>query len=130
MWQALQGTWLWARFARAKYYQADTFVKYCVSSPLWNSIVSHLTRLLKLTQWAVGHGDISFWGDNWIGEPLYGPLPCDLQLTLREAQPILPQLLELIYPRHHTDIYKVVLRDEHSDKLVFTPSDDGKFSLC
>lgn len=89
MWQVLQGTSLWARFAKAKFYHGNTFIKQRTSSPLWESIVSQWPRLSRTTQWVLGCGDICFCVDNWLGENLHGPLPCYQCLTIRKAYPII-----------------------------------------
>lgn len=64
MWQVLQGSSLWARFAPAKFGRGNIYTPHSQHSPLWDSIVSHWPRLINLSQWIVGLGDISFWGDN------------------------------------------------------------------
>lgn len=70
MWSVLQGTTLWGRFARAKYFRGNRYVAKHSSSPLWNSIASHESRLRHIGRWVIGRGDVSFWNDNWLGENL------------------------------------------------------------
>lgn len=128
MWQVLWGNSLWARFAQAKFGRGHYYLQQSRISPIWDSIVSHLPRLLINSQWIVGRGDISFWGVNWIGEILHGPLPCDLSLTLWEAWPILYQLRHFIHPKHHDQLARMNLSPNKTDRLVFTLSVSGDFS--
>lgn len=81
MWLVMRDDSLWAKFARAKYFDGDLYTTPSTASPLWRSIADQWPRLLHLTRWIVGDGKISFWGDNWCGEVLYGPLPRDRKLT-------------------------------------------------
>lgn len=55
-------------------------------SPLWRRIADRYPRVLSLTRWLnIGKGNIGFWTDNWAGEILGGPLPCDARLTVAQG---------------------------------------------
>lgn len=60
MWQVLQGTSLWARFAKSKFFCGGSFITKRSNFPIWESIVGHLPRLSRITMWLVGCGNISF----------------------------------------------------------------------
>lgn len=98
------------------------------SSPLWKSIASHEGRLKEIGQWIIGKGDISFWDDNWTGEILIGPLPCDVQLMVREATQIIDDLRPYI-PRHQVaKINAICINPHEKDLLKFSISENMKFS--
>lgn len=128
MWQILQGKSLWARFAKMKFFRDGRFITQHTKSPLWDSIAGHLPTLSSASQCLVGQGDISFWGDNWLGEILHGPSPCDRFLTVSEALPIFRHLVDFIPTHRYEDISRVVLDADMPDRLVFKLLDNGDFS--
>lgn len=128
MWLVLQGDTLWGRFARSKYFRGNYCVSKHTTSPLWNSIASHESTLRSIGQWVVGRGDISFWSDNWLGEVLEGPLPCDVNLKVREAISMLPHLRDYIPGPLEDKIRDIIISPDHEDRYKFTLADDGKFS--
>lgn len=86
MWTVMWDDFLWASFARCKYYVGNIGTIPSNGSPLWRSIASHWPRLMSLSRWIIGDGSISFWTTNWCGEILEGPLPCDQTLTMAKAR--------------------------------------------
>lgn len=86
LWLAMKGHSLWERYAKAKYSRGNSFIVTGPRvSPLWTSIVAHYSLLNMNTRWILGRGDLSFWGDNWIGTQLIGPQPLDMNITVREG---------------------------------------------
>lgn len=63
-----------------------------------------------------------------MGEILYGPLPCDVNLRVREAVPILTQLLHAIPSPLHSKIHEIVLQMNKDDRLIFSITEDGNFN--
>lgn len=99
-----------------------------MKSPLWNSIVSHDQRLRSIGNWVVGRGEISFWNDNWPGEILIGPLPCDIHLTVRNGLPIIDQLQHYLPDHLKAKVYEIFISDQHQDQLQFSCMKNGEFS--
>lgn len=54
MWLVMRDDSLWAKFARAKYFDGDLCTAPSMGSPLWRSIADQWPRLLHLTRWIVG----------------------------------------------------------------------------
>lgn len=128
LWLAMKGHSLWERYAKAKYSRGNSFIVTGPRvSPLWTSIVAHYSLLNMNTRWILGRGDLSFWGDNWIGTQLIGPQPLDMNITVREGLNIMHQFDQLIPLETKHKIHGVVLDPNKEDRLVFTLADNGKF---
>lgn len=128
MWLVLSGNTLWGRFARAKYGRGNQFLRNWAKSPLWDSIVSHEQCLRAIGHWLVGRGHINFWADNWLGEILQGPLPCDIKLKVREALPMIDQLQHLIPTHLEEKIKEICINNQQADQLKFSITKNGEFS--
>lgn len=50
MWLVMRDDSLWAKFARAKYFDGDLYTTPSTASPLWRSIADQWPRLLHLTR--------------------------------------------------------------------------------
>lgn len=99
-----------------------------MKSLLWNSIVSHDQRLRSIGNWVVERGEISFWNDNWLGEILIGPLPCDIHLTVRDGLPIIDQLQHYLPDHLKAKVCEIFISDQHQDQLQFSCTKNGEFS--
>lgn len=131
MCMVLKGDTFWGRFAQTKYFRGHQFVKKSVNSPLWDSIVSHENCLRSIGQWVVGHGDVSFWNDNWLGTSLGGPLPFDIQLIVHDALTLLEQFRPYIPAHLEGKIQQTFISPQVDDQLYFTISEKGLFlRLC
>lgn len=91
--------------------------------------MSHYSILSLHSQWIIGAGEIRFWKDNWAGEYLEGPQPCDETLTVAHGFQVLEELQELIPTRLMTTIRNIQLDNSHTDHLLFTGTNSGKFKL-
>lgn len=118
MWLALKGDTLWGRFARAKYLKGNRFMVRSSSSPLWESIVSQEPCLRSIGLWIIGRGQVSFWGDSWLGSVLDGLSPCDLNLTVQQALPVINKFRELIPPDLEKNAQEIVLNMQLLDQLT------------
>lgn len=68
-----------------------------MASPLWASIATHEDTLrMEITQWIIGQGDVRSWADNWLGDALHGPLPCNVKLFVGEAFTLIDHLMPFI----------------------------------
>ncbi|XP_012857064.1 PREDICTED: uncharacterized protein LOC105976340 [Erythranthe guttata] len=128
LWQVMKGDSLWARFAKAKYCDKRININRRTASPLWNAIHSHVDTMEECTQWIVGRGAVKFWSENWLGEQLTGPLPCDARLTVVEALTHIEDYLPIIPIHWHDKIRQIILDLNSPDRLIFTLTQNGEFS--
>lgn len=78
----------------------------------------------------IGEGSRRFWIDNWIGHRLGGPQPTDGTLTVADVGlHILEDLSDFLSPPDCMRIQEVVSAPDRPDRLLFTATDSGKFSL-
>lgn len=72
-WKFLAHDMLWTRILLQKYGSDSSYDEHSLcsnSSKLWKTLFPYFERLISLSQWQVGRGDISFWWANWCGEIL------------------------------------------------------------
>lgn len=119
---------LWAYYARSKYFRASAPHNISQASPLWKLIVSHFQVLGSHSRWIIGAGGIRFWKDNWTGEILEGPQPCDETLTVAQGLECLEELWKFIPAHLRALIPQIQVDSTQPDRLVFTATDLGKFS--
>lgn len=81
---------------------------------------------MSLFRWVIGEGSISFWTNNWCGEILEGPLPCDQALTVAQAVEIAEDM-SLLFPAKYQETLQAIRIVPHKDQLMFTPSESGQF---
>lgn len=97
LWQVLAGnSIMWSRYAKSKYFRSSEPYHTSNQSPLWKSIISHYQTLGDHSRWIVGKGELRFWRDNWCGERLGGPQPCDETLLVTQGLTIIDDLVESI----------------------------------
>lgn len=85
-WKILAHDTLWTRMLLQKYGKDSVYngnSRFSNSSRLWKTIYPHFQRLINVSQWQVGRGEMSFWGSNWCGEVL--SLGMNAALTVQEG---------------------------------------------
>lgn len=94
-----------------------------------NILTQSTTSLCKLTKHVAFITSFvnGFRGANWLGKTLTGPLPCDMNLTVKDAMPIISQFSEYIPHEFHHEICRISIQPHSADKLIFTPSTGGTF---
>lgn len=129
LWQVLAGnSIMWSRYAKSKYFRSSEPYHTSNQSPLWKSVISHYQTLGDHSRWIVGKGELRFWRDNWCGERLGGPQPCDETLLVTQRLTIIDDLVESIPSQLRTLVSRVQLDPTQQDRLVFTAAESGKFS--
>lgn len=58
--------------------------------------MSYYQILCEQSRWLIGAGEIRFWKENWAGEILERPQPCDETLTVAQGLLCLEELWEFI----------------------------------
>jgi hypothetical protein len=65
----------WAALCHAKYMRHGNPVQAYMNSSFWHGMKNHVTTVKANTIWLIGTGNsISFWTDNWLGNPLVDTL--------------------------------------------------------
>lgn len=124
----LHGNSLWARYATSKFFKNNAPVVTASDSPIWRRLVGHYPYLLSMTKWLIGKGNIGFWTENWAGEILGGPLPCDIGLTVAQGLQVREDLLEYIPSHLHGVVREPRTDSRKEDRLIFTLLESGNFS--
>lgn len=115
-------------YAREKFYRNDRVCNLAADSPLWRRISEHHNRLLELTQWVIGKGEIKFWTENWVGQVLRGLLPCDANLTVAQGLYCISELWGEIPHHLHNAIRAFRVDNAKEDRLIFKLTTSGAFS--
>lgn len=129
-WKILAQHSLWTRMLLQKYgtksvYEATNLR--ANSSPLWRTVFPHLQRILSMSHWQLGRGDISFWCSNWSGEVLQPSFNADV--TVKQGLQNLHQVAHLFTYEQLEDFGLIELDPEEDDKLIFEHTPTGKFSV-
>lgn len=119
-WSAIQGTGLWSQFMWAKYAVNFGFGDPPIAPRMWKVLMNQIPKVLECSRWIVGDGSVSLWAENWSGVVLDGPRPVDVSLSVRDALPILDQLLLLVPSSQHDNIWRMQLQPQLSDRLMCT----------
>lgn len=120
----MSGDLPWAKFARAKYLKGGAMGAYNQVSPLWGTL-SYAMQIGALDNW---QGYSRFWMDNWLREPIYRPQPVDATLTIVEGLKMISEMWHLIPMQFHAEILKISTSNNLEDQLIFTATNNGKFS--
>lgn len=127
-WRLLSGNSLWASLIMQKYGALTGSAQYRTnSSRLWNALNPHFQQIHLLSHWQVGRGDIPFWMANWLGEALNPESTSTL--TVLETILRIETIQEGVNSDSLLKIQDTVLDVEAKDRLVFSPSKHGRFSV-
>ena len=116
-------------------------VKYDISSSIWSGIKHKYSEVILNSSWLVGNrSEITFWTDNWCGEPLVSTLNISaiIQPLLKSFVSNfingftwnLPTSLVQIFPNLQSIIDKVYIPVvEKDDQLMWKHTHDGNLSF-
>lgn len=93
------------------------------ASKLWRALFPHFQRLQAMSRWHVGKGEVSFWSGAAID------VQSQSNLTVREAVHSIQSVEGLLTEEQRQCLSLVDIDDHEEDKLVFTLSGNGKFSV-
>jgi hypothetical protein len=130
----------WAALCHAKYMRHGNPVQAYMNSSFWHGMKNHVTTVKANTIWLIGTGNsISFWTDNWLGNPLVDTLhlltDSPHSLTAKVSSFIVngrwrfPRRILVLDHTLSPRINQVILPKEPlADRLVWTASQDGVLS--
>ncbi|XP_042939531.1 uncharacterized protein LOC122274569 [Carya illinoinensis] len=137
-WKIMVEDSLWSNFFRAKYVRQNhiSLVERGKGTRFWRMVASCMPDVLNLSKWKIKNGNISFWFDKWLDE---GPL-CNL-VPMGDSPSLLVTECKMengwdaakLHGTLGAELTEKVLEvlsksRAGSDVLVWTASNDGKFS--
>lgn len=124
-WRIIEGKSLWSRILQRKYGVLHGGLQpRNASSRLWKALFPHFQHLQQMARWQIGRGDVKIWTDNWSGEVL--DPASNSRLTVREALLDLNMVRSDLSEAQVQEVETIVLEE---DRLLFTPSPNGKFKI-
>ncbi|KAL0920132.1 hypothetical protein M5K25_009244 [Dendrobium thyrsiflorum] len=134
-----EGKSLWAKFLNFKYCKRrhpTLCTLKSVDSNVWKRLCSVKEETESFIQWGLGKGDISFWHDNWLGMASIDNLLNSHTLEImkvknfwKEGNWWIEKLLQFVPPELVDIITSIPLNTQEQDRIMYSGSSTGAFSL-